>query len=260
MQSPVVTVAAETPLVEVAELLRAKSIKRVPVLRDGRVVGIVSRADLMRAVESLSAPPPTGMIGNMLAGLFNFGGADHHTTPQPAASAAAPLTAAAFQTLTDASAQRDLDDERASEHAADLQRIGQVRTMLREHLDTQMWDTLMTHARVAAAHGEKELELLRFPSALCSDEGREINNALPDWPATLRGEAAELYARWEKELKPAGFRLQARIAHLSQGHARRHRAGAGLGSLIRAAHDSPAAPTIAATRATISSTSAAVTL
>jgi CBS domain-containing protein len=50
MSSPVVAVAEDTPVQTVAELLQKHHIKRVPVLRNGRVVGIVSRADLVRAL------------------------------------------------------------------------------------------------------------------------------------------------------------------------------------------------------------------
>jgi CBS domain-containing protein len=50
MTAPVVTVGEETEVDEIARLLTAHRIKRVPVLRDGRVVGIVSRADLVRAL------------------------------------------------------------------------------------------------------------------------------------------------------------------------------------------------------------------
>ena len=32
-----------------------------------------------------------------------------------------------------------------------------------------------------------------------------------DWPSTLRGEAAEVYARWDRELRPGDFRLRAQI-------------------------------------------------
>jgi CBS domain-containing protein len=50
MTAPLVTIGEETEIDEVARLLTAHRIKRVPVLRDGRVVGIVSRADLVRAL------------------------------------------------------------------------------------------------------------------------------------------------------------------------------------------------------------------
>ena len=48
MRTPVVTVAEDTPIRVIAAILQEHGIKRVPVLRDGRVVGIVSRADLVR--------------------------------------------------------------------------------------------------------------------------------------------------------------------------------------------------------------------
>ncbi|APX92301.1 hypothetical protein BWR19_04750 [Halomonas sp. 1513] len=45
-----VTVAEDTPLGEVAKLLEKHHIKRVPVVRDGRLVGIVSRANLLHGL------------------------------------------------------------------------------------------------------------------------------------------------------------------------------------------------------------------
>ncbi len=45
-----VTVTEDTPLEEIAMLLERKAIKRVPVLRDGKLVGIVSRADLLHGL------------------------------------------------------------------------------------------------------------------------------------------------------------------------------------------------------------------
>ncbi len=48
MTRSVISVTPETPLSEIAALLEARRIKRVPVLRDGELVGIVSRADLLR--------------------------------------------------------------------------------------------------------------------------------------------------------------------------------------------------------------------
>src|ERR1700677_392062 len=41
-----------------------------------------------------------------------------------------------------------------------------------------------------------------IPCDLCSDGGRKIDVAEIDWSSTLRGEAAEVYARWERELRP----------------------------------------------------------
>jgi CBS domain-containing protein len=44
MSAPVVTVGEETDINEIARLLTAYRVKRVPVLRDGRIVGIVSQS------------------------------------------------------------------------------------------------------------------------------------------------------------------------------------------------------------------------
>ena len=48
MAAPVISVGEETSLREIARLLTTHRIKRVPVILDDRVVGIVSRADLVR--------------------------------------------------------------------------------------------------------------------------------------------------------------------------------------------------------------------
>ena len=50
MSAPVISIDEETSLGEIAELMAEHRIKRVPVVRDGRIVGIVSRADLVRAL------------------------------------------------------------------------------------------------------------------------------------------------------------------------------------------------------------------
>ncbi|MGZ7226822.1 CBS domain-containing protein, partial [Streptococcus pyogenes] len=42
----------DAPIEQVAASLEERNIRRVPVLREGRLVGIVSRADLIRALLS----------------------------------------------------------------------------------------------------------------------------------------------------------------------------------------------------------------
>ena len=41
---------------EIAELMESNGIKRVPVVHDGKIVGIVSRADLLQVLASGGAP------------------------------------------------------------------------------------------------------------------------------------------------------------------------------------------------------------
>jgi CBS domain-containing protein len=60
-REPLVTVSEETPLDRIVEVMERNSIKRAPVIRDGKVVGIVSRSNLLQAVASLArdVPDPT---------------------------------------------------------------------------------------------------------------------------------------------------------------------------------------------------------
>jgi CBS domain-containing protein len=55
MSPGVVAVRPDTPLAEVADLMEQRRVRRVPVVEGGRVVGIVSRANLLRAWASRPA-------------------------------------------------------------------------------------------------------------------------------------------------------------------------------------------------------------
>jgi CBS-domain-containing membrane protein len=52
MSQNLVTATPETPLAEIASLLEKHAIKRVPIVSAGKLVGIVSRANLLQAVAS----------------------------------------------------------------------------------------------------------------------------------------------------------------------------------------------------------------
>ncbi len=53
MATGVISVFEDTPLSEIAALFERKRIKRVPVVKDGRLVGIVSRSNLIQALASV---------------------------------------------------------------------------------------------------------------------------------------------------------------------------------------------------------------
>ncbi|MFO0987399.1 MAG: CBS domain-containing protein [Alphaproteobacteria bacterium] len=80
MTRQVVSITEDMPLAAIAGVLEKRHIKRVPVMRDGKLVGIVSRADLVRALlagraarqrhrerrrhpRSLLGPPRQGAVG-----------------------------------------------------------------------------------------------------------------------------------------------------------------------------------------------------
>jgi len=55
MSAPAITVREDTELGEIARVLVTHRIKRVPVVQDGRVTGIVARDDLLRALAASKA-------------------------------------------------------------------------------------------------------------------------------------------------------------------------------------------------------------
>ena len=57
MSPNVVTVGKETPLIEIVRLMEEHVVKRIPVVEDDRVVGIVSRADLVSALAEFLMKP-----------------------------------------------------------------------------------------------------------------------------------------------------------------------------------------------------------
>ena len=54
MTRPVISVQPDTPLGDIASLLEKHRIKRVPVASNGKIVGIVSRANLIQALVNLN--------------------------------------------------------------------------------------------------------------------------------------------------------------------------------------------------------------
>jgi CBS domain-containing protein len=226
MSAPLITVGEDTDVGEIAKLLAAYHIKRVPVVRNGRITGIVSRADLLRALAATEAPaaspPKEGLLAGALAGLEQHF-AHHHAADAPRSTALSSsardtgVTVEDFRHLVSDFEHKEVVDREAARRAAAEQRRREVAELIDDHVSSDGWRTLLHQAREAAEHGAKEFLMLRFPSQLCSDGGRAINVEEPDWPATLRGEAAELYLRWERELKPHGFRLAARVLDFPGG-------------------------------------------
>jgi CBS domain-containing protein len=215
MTAPVITVSESTEAAEIADLLSTYRIKRVPVLRDGKIVGIVSRADLVRGQSGRPRPPrrPEAATTAPTAAIAS----------RPAAHAAgddaAPgeFSAEGFRDLTAGFQHERIERSRAELRVAAEERSRRIRELIDHHVGDAKWQALLHGARVAAEHGEKEYLLLRFPASLCSDGGRAINAPEADWPQSLRGEAAEIFLRWERELKPRGFHLSARVLDFPGG-------------------------------------------
>ena len=137
---------------------------------------------------------------------------EQETEPDPTT-----LGAEDFHHLTE-KFEEDKEKEREERREANAERRKErVDELLHQHVDDQRWKDLMGRARDAAKSGQKEFELMRFPSQLCSDGGRAINVSEAGWHETLRGEPKELHDRWEKDLKSQGFRLTAKILDFPDG-------------------------------------------
>jgi CBS domain-containing protein len=64
MTQEVISVADTADLAEVAAVMETNRIKRVPVMRDGKLVGIISRANLVRALAAASTEPIAATEGD----------------------------------------------------------------------------------------------------------------------------------------------------------------------------------------------------
>lgn len=224
MVSPVVSVEETTELADLAELLFTHNIKRVPVLRDGRLVGVVSRADLLKTIAGQAhrrVHDPVHDDGTAIPvasdRLEALSRRSEQAQPPAHDPASDALSAAAFQALGLEHERLEEEKRRQAKLIADEKHHRQASQMLAEHLTDETWQRMIGNARVTAKKGEEEHLLLRFPAELCSDHGRAVNAPDPDWPSTLRGMAADIYLRWKAELRPHGFTLHARVVDFPDG-------------------------------------------
>lgn len=70
MTRDLITVDEETPITKIAMIFETRGVKRVPVLREGQLIGIVSRANLVQAlaVRSQSAVAPRAESDDAIRG------------------------------------------------------------------------------------------------------------------------------------------------------------------------------------------------
>ena len=69
----------------------------------------------------------------------------------------------------------------------------------------------------AVSSGLTEVQVYRFPNALCTDRGRAINQQEPGWETTLTGLPKEMYEFWERQLRPRGYKLRVQIVDFPGG-------------------------------------------
>ena len=216
MSSPAIVIGEDDDIRAVAALFDRHKIKRAPVVRDGKLVGMATRADLLAAMARGSREAaPERPEPSIAPAPFPAPAA---VRPNVAPSAAdAEFSAAGFRQLAARFHQHETQLRAAARDARRQHRDAEVKALLDAPLTDKDWRAMLDEAKRAAASGLKDCVLMRFPAPLCSDGGRAVNAPDPSWPATLRGKAALVFLRWKDELQPAGFRMGARIADFPDG-------------------------------------------
>jgi len=106
-------------------------------------------------------------------------------------------------------------DEVAAHRKAELEAFSQrVQTY---EITEEDRERALSRIRRAFEAGERELMLIKFPSVLCGDGARRINNHLAGWQDTLPGVFHKIYQWWEQELAPGGFTFSARVIDFPGG-------------------------------------------
>ena len=127
MSAPLITVSPKASVRDIAEAFQAHRIKRLPVLDDERLVGVVSRADLLCLVDSLPAAPPVrpgdgggllGFLESLIGGASLRGGLERPPEPAQAPdtekdTAPSDLSADAFRDAVRACKAESLDHRQA---------------------------------------------------------------------------------------------------------------------------------------------------
>ncbi len=69
----------------------------------------------------------------------------------------------------------------------------------------------------AIDNGLLEVQVYRFPNAMCTDHGRAINQAEPGWEKTLTGIPKEIYQLWDDHLRAKGYKIRYQILEFPGG-------------------------------------------
>jgi hypothetical protein len=110
-----------------------------------------------------------------------------------------------------------MDDELRAKKRKEQQQAELREAFMSREIHPEAIDRLNNAVRIAAERGHHQLEIITFPCSFCSDGGRRINIADPQWPSTLSGFAKRAYDFYVKELRPHGYKLHAEIISFPGG-------------------------------------------
>ena len=110
-----------------------------------------------------------------------------------------------------------MDEERRLKARKEAQALELREAFMSRTIHPEAIDRINRAVRIAAEQGQHQIQAISFPCTFCTDGGRRINIADPEWPTTLTGFAKEAYDFYVKELRPLGFKLHADIISFPNG-------------------------------------------
>ncbi|WP_072396042.1 hypothetical protein [Hyphomicrobium sp. CS1GBMeth3] len=110
-----------------------------------------------------------------------------------------------------------MDEERKLQKKKEQQQLDLRDAFMARDVHPEVFERINQAVSIAAQRGAHQIQVMTFPSSYCSDGGRRINIADPEWPSTLQGFALKAYEFFNKELRPHGYKLHAEIISFPGG-------------------------------------------
>jgi hypothetical protein len=130
---------------------------------------------------------------------------------------AMPVSADALRMSILQKEMEKMDVERKAREAEEKRVAAFTSEFLHKHVSEDEIAMVRRLVQNAVKDGKMEAMVYSFPSDLCTDSGRAINNYDPNWPATLQGKAKEFFERYEKLARPQGYKLKAMVINFPGG-------------------------------------------
>lgn len=128
-----------------------------------------------------------------------------------------PVTAEALRMIMLEKQMKEMDEHMARQKLEQQKRAAFAEDFLKGHLGEDERAMIRRVVMQAVTAGKLEALVYTFPSELCTDSGRAINSADPDWPSTLQGKAKELFDAYKTVAQPQGYKLKASIISFPGG-------------------------------------------
>lgn len=110
-----------------------------------------------------------------------------------------------------------MDQERKLKKKKEQKELELRDAFMSREIHPEVIERINTAVSIAAKQGLHQLQVITFPCTYCSDGGRRINIADPEWPTTLEGFAKRAYDFYAAELRPLGYKLHAEIISFPGG-------------------------------------------